>query len=237
MTDPDRRRTTHLPAAVRDLALRLGATATAACSSVSLSQRGRMKPRVGASSWMAFTATQSISTHTCAFDWKARAGPLGLVSGRDALKDGEGRFDIMALGLIPIVRAAHTAALVRGELMRYLAELAWAPDAIVLNTELRWQQDGPNRLSVAAGHGDSSSRVMLSLDADGRIAEAFSPDRPRSATAPVRPAPWRGRFSEYRQHRNRWLPFAAEVGWEIEGKECVYWQARVEDWEASAAAT
>jgi hypothetical protein len=45
------------------------------------------------------------------------------------------------------------------------------------------------------------------------------------------PAPWRGRFSDYRRHNDRWLPFAAEVGWEIDGKEDVYWQGRVEQWE------
>jgi hypothetical protein len=29
-----------------------------------------------------------------------------------------------------------------------------------------------------------------------------------------------------------WLPFAAEVGWEIDGKETIYWQGRIEQWEA-----
>jgi hypothetical protein len=48
--------------------------------------------------------------------------------------------DVRALGLIPIVRAERTPALQRGQLMRYLAELAWAPDAILHNTELRWRE-------------------------------------------------------------------------------------------------
>jgi hypothetical protein len=29
-----------------------------------------------------------------------------------------------------------------------------------------------------------------------------------------------------------WLPFAAEVGWEIEGTQTIYWQGRIEDWKA-----
>ncbi len=232
MIETDLQRDTRLPPAVHDLALRLGAKPGDNLSEVRLTQTGRMKAKLDAKSWMAFTATQSISTRTCAFDWRARAGPFGLVSGRDALENGEGRFDIMALGFIPLARAAHTAALVRGELMRYLAEIPWAPDAIFFNAALRWREDGAGGLIVGAGAGETAVEVMLNLDSDGRIAGAFAPNRPRSAVAPLLPTPWRGRFSDCRLHDGQWLPFAGEVGWEIDGKEIVYWQARMESWEA-----
>ena len=97
------------------------------------------------------------------------------------------------------------------------------------NTELRWREDGPATLAVSAG--ETASEVMLGLDSQGRIAGAFAADRPRSATAPFLPTPWRGRFSDYRHHENRWLPFAAEVGWEIDGVEDIYWQGRIERWD------
>lgn len=91
----------------------------------------------------------------------------------------------MALGVIPVARAERSSALMRGELMRYLAELAWAPDAILFNVTLRWREDGPDRLSVSAGVGETAAEVTLSLDGEGRIAGSFAPDRPRSATAPT----------------------------------------------------
>jgi hypothetical protein len=153
---------------------------------------------------------------------------LGMVSVCDALKDGEGRLDVLALGILLISRAGHSSALMRGELMRYLAELAWAPDAILLNTELRWREDGPDKLAVSAGSCETTAEVALSLDSQGRIVGAFAPDRPRSAKAPYLPAPWRGRFSDYRRHKDMWLPFAGEVGWEIDGVEEIYWQDRME---------
>jgi hypothetical protein len=181
---------------------------------------------------MAFTATQAISTCACEFDWRAKFGPFGMVSARDALEHGEGRLDIMALGVIPIARAERTPALVRGELMRYLAELAWAPDAILCNTALRWRVEGPSTLAVSAGAGPTASEIVFSLDGDGRIAGAYAPDRPRSATAPFLPTPWRGQFSDYRHHKTRWIPFAGEVAWEIDGKRETYWQGRIERWEA-----
>jgi hypothetical protein len=219
-----------LPAAVYDLAMRLGVKPQSNQCGVRLRQTGRMKRNLDVETWMAFTATQTISARVCEFDWRAKAGPFGLISGRDALAGGEGRFDIMALGFIPIARAKRTLALVRGELMRYLAEIAWAPDAILFNSLLRWREDGSDTLCVSAGAGETTSEVILSLDSEGRIAAGFAPDRPRSATAPLLPTPWRGRFSDYRLHNDTWLPFAGEVAWEIDGKEALYWQCQIDHW-------
>jgi len=139
-----------------------------------------------------------------------------MVSVCDALKDGEGRLDVLALGIVPIARAEHSSALMRGELMRYLAELAWAPDGILLNTELRWREDGPDKLAVSAGVGETAAEVTLNLDSEGRIVGAFAPDRPRSAKVPFLPTPWRGRFSDYRHHKGMWLPFAGEVSFGLQ---------------------
>jgi hypothetical protein len=79
--------------------MRLGVNPKDLRSGVRLTQVGRMKRKLGAEAWMTFTATQTISTRACEFDWQARAGPFGVVSANDALKNGEARFDIIALGL------------------------------------------------------------------------------------------------------------------------------------------
>lgn len=233
MPDPAPPDSLPLPAAVHDLASCLGVRPHDNPSAFRLTQSGRMKRDLNSKAWMAFTARQTISTRTCGFDWRAKAGPFGLISGRDALQGEEGRFDIMALGIIPIVRAAHTPALVRGELMRYLAEIAWAPHAILHNHALRWRVIDAATLAVSSGKGETVCEVTLSLDSDGRIAGSFAPDRPRSATMPILPTPWRGQFSDYRQHNGVWLPFSGEVAWEIDGKTMPYWQGRIEQWGAS----
>ena len=56
-----------------------------------------------------------------------------------------------------------------------------------------WRVDGPDQLAVISGDGETAAEVMLGLDSEGRIDGAFAPDRPRSATAPILPTPWRGR--------------------------------------------
>ena len=229
MSDNQSQATVRLPAAVYDLAIRLGVNPALNRSTVRLRQTGQMKD-IGATKWMTFSATQSMASRTCDFDWRARFGPLGMIHVRDALQNGEGRLTVKALGLIPIVRTPSSAQLSRGELMRYLAELAWIPDAILLNTELRWRQDGPDMLAVSAGAGETAAEVVLTLDSDGRVAGAFAPDRARGVKPPYLLTPWRGRFSDYRHHQDLWLPFAGEVGWEIEGQLNIYFQCQVEEW-------
>jgi len=216
-----------LPSFIQDLGERLGARRMEIPTIVKLSQHGRMKRALGSNPWMAFKASQTISIEVCAFDWRARFGPCGLVSVCDALHSDVGRLDVMALGFIPLARTAPTPALARGELMRYLAELAWAPDAILNNASLRWRVTGPDTVTVGAGTGESAATIMLSLDAEGRITEAYASDRPRSDKELYLPTPWRGRFSDYRKHLGRWLPFAGEVAWVIDGKEETYWQGQI----------
>lgn len=225
---------TSRPAAIDDLAARLGAVPRGPSQNVRLEQQGRMKQNLETDGWMPFAASQ-IATRNCAFDWRARAGPLGVISARDALQAGRGRFEVTALGFIPLARAAPSPMLIRGQLMRYLAELAWAPDAILHNDQLRWREDGPETLFVSAGAGETAVEVMLSLDKEGRIGGAFAPDRPRSLKPPFLPTPWRGRFSDYRRQAGRWLPFAGEVAWEVGGREIIYWQGQIKRWEVIRA--
>jgi len=233
MMEDDHQHQQRLPPAAYDLAIRLGANPALNRSTIRIRQTGRMKD-IGAVKWRPFRATQTMATRTCSFDWRARFGPLGMIGVCDAYTDGEGQLSVKALGFIPILRAQSSVQLRRGELMRYLAELAWAPDAILLNTELRWRQDGPDILAVNAGSGETVAEIVFNLDSEGRIAGAFAPDRARSIKPPYLLTPWRGRFSDYRRHQGLWIPFAGEVGWEIGGVNNIYFQGQIESWEASS---
>ncbi len=184
---------------------------------------------------MSFSAHQSIDTDTCSFAWKARFGLLGMVAVSDTLDNDGGHLAVTALGVIPIARVAPSPDLTRGELMRYLGEIAFAPDIILANAGLRWQADGADRLVVGAGEGEAAAEVTLNLDSDGRIGSFFAADRPRSVAATFIPTPWSGHFADYRQHLGRWLPFAADVSWDVDGHSEAYLQARIERWATTPA--
>jgi hypothetical protein len=224
------RESATLPPEVSELASRLGADSRCERAMVRFDQSGRMRASAG-SDWMAFRAKQTMSVIHCAFEWRARTAPLGVVVVRDMLENGEGKQSIKALGLVPMARVDPSTALTRGQLIRYLAELPLAPDAILCNDWLVWRSTSPRTLSVSSGTGDRRAEVSFTLDGDGRVIEVFAEDRPRTVGKGFVPTPWRGRFSDYRLHKGRWLPFAAEVEWEIDGKLDVVWQGRMESWD------
>ncbi len=163
------------------------------------------------------------------FSWQAATGPFGCIGITDALDADGGSLRVTALGIVPLARVPRDARLTKGELQRYLAELPLAPDAILRNTDLEWEEVSPTCLRVSATVGSVHAHVDLTLGADGLVASAFT-DRPRLEEGEY---PWRGRFGDYRLHEGRQLPFAAEASWTIGGVETVYWRGAMLTWALS----
>jgi hypothetical protein len=180
--------------------------------------------------WMNFRAGQTIDLDQCRFSWVARTGPFGSVRIVDALDQGVGRLDVTALGFLPLLRMPASKDLDRGELMRYLAEIVWAPEAILHNRSLRWNMLDNGGLSVSAGQPEHCATVEFELDEQGRIACATAADRPMISRSGIRFLPWFGHVADYRQHNGYWLPFRAEVGWKIDGERIVFWEGRLTEW-------
>lgn len=237
MTVHDAGHMKRLPQMVSDLALRLGADSNCPFDTVGFSQTGSMRISLKSRLWLPFTARQTMSVRSCAFAWNARFRPLGYMTVTDALEDGIGRLDVTALGMIPVASSKSSAALTRGELIRYLAELPLAPDAMLHNRDLAWREIDASTIAVTAGSGDNNCEVIVGLGTDQRIISAFCADRAASATPPFAPMPWRGAFSDYRQENGRWIPSAAQVGWVIDGKEDIYWKGMIRDWKPLSTAS
>lgn len=217
------------PAAIRRLVEQTGAQGTSGLRRVELRQSGTMRQDRG-TSWMQFQASQSISLQSCAFHWRARTGPAGSIQVSDAFENGIGTLSVKLLGLFPIAGARRSADLDRGEILRYLAELPWAPDAILLNPELEWRVQDDAHLVVSAGQGPRRADVALTLDARGLIVEAAATDRPRALGNAFVPGPWRGVFSDYAECEGRQVPMSAEVGWGTRDEFEPVWRGRIVDW-------
>jgi hypothetical protein len=218
-----------LPPAVRSLAERCGANPPRAITRVMLRQTGAMRTDAAAP-WADFTARQSYELEQCGFSWQARTGPLGTVSVTDALDDGGARLTVTALGLFPLVRVKPDAALIRGQLLRYLAELPLAPDAIVANRGLIWEDLGHGDLRVSATFGAVSASLTLTLGDDGLVASAFAESRPRLVGAQSVETPWHCTMGDYRRRDGRLIPFAAEAAWRLGGHSVTVWRGQMTDW-------
>lgn len=220
---------TRLPSEVLRLAERLGATADSSSSVVRLTQAGTMRDDPDGR-FISFTARQTIATDRTEFAWRARTGPLRIITVVDAFEHDAPKLDVRAFGWLRLASVRAQPAAAKGEIMRYLAELPWAPDAILSNPHLAWQVVDARTLRVSCRTGPVRGEVEFKLNGQGCIGEVFAPDRPRKEGARFVERPWQGRFYDYREHLGRWLPFRAEVGWDVNGQTFVAWRGELRSW-------
>ncbi|ROU02464.1 DUF6544 family protein [Histidinibacterium lentulum] len=214
-----------LPPAVAAFARRGLAGAEAPAAGATLTQEVEMILREGAP-WQPMNAAQAISAGRPAFAWVARvpAGPVPRFTVIDRYDpSGGGLLAVRLLGAVRIMRQDGPATDL-GEAMRYLAELPWAPDAILGNPALDWEALDGDRVRVSMETGSGRATVELIFDGAGDIVamEAERPD-PQSAT----PRIWVGRFGDYGEIGGRRVPLSGEVGYRTEGVTAPYWRGRI----------
>lgn len=205
---------------------RAGAAGGSAVRGVRLRQRGRMWRRPGARP-LAFEAVQEIDVRRVAFRWRARfgGGPVRPLVVVDALDGDEGRLEGRLAG-VRVLRS-DGPEVTRGQAMRYLAELAWAPPALRLNPALEWTEAGPFEADVATPTAGGRAGVRLGFAPSGDLVGASAPDRPRADGATVVPTPWRGAFRDHDELRGLRVPRRAEAVWELPEGPFTYWRAEV----------
>jgi hypothetical protein len=195
-------------------------------NTVWLSQLGEMRLKLG-DPWRRFAAEQVISIDKPGFAWLARMQAMPLLSARvlDCYLDGEGLLEARLLGSLPLARVAGAQAN-RGELMRYLAELAWAPHAMLYNPQLSWREIGAKTVEVSAESPSGPARVRLLFE-NGDITRVESDDRPRMVGRCIVPTPWQGHCRDYREMNGCRIPTRAVVSWLLEDGPFEYWRGRV----------
>lgn len=228
-------RRADLPRAVTELALRCGGSREPPPHSVCIRQIGSMR-QGSRRSEMSFRARQRIAIAAPGFLWRADFGRFGLVHVADYFIGGTGGLEGRFLGALPFLRFAGSAAAAKGEIMRYLAELPWSPDAILRNRALDWHVLDERTLRVAAGTGASRGEVRLLLGQDGLVIAVEADDRPRLENGAAVERPWRGRFWDYREIEGRKIPLRGEGSWLLDEGEMVYWRGTIQRWTAERPA-
>lgn len=224
-----------MPKPARDLALRLGADPRRTPGPVRLTQSGELRLSVGSQPWLNFDARHCMATSSCSFRWHARLWPFGWLSATHALQAGKGQHDVTALGTLPLLRGVPGLALTRAAIVQYLADLPYAPDAMLHNPALLWRVVDANRLSVSCGMGAMRVDVIFALDADGRVASAQAENPAQGATALLLPAPCHSQFFDYRREHGRWVPFATQGAWGVKGETLPCRRSNIDSWELTAA--
>ncbi len=179
-----------------------------------------------------FEAIEEFAVDEVAFDWtaKVRVAPLVWIRVRDRYAAGKGSLDVQLAGL-PLSRAGGRDIAV-GEAMRYLAELAWVPQAMGASPELEWHEIEESIVEVSTSVGDSRATVGLRFDPAGDLIAAFA-DRPRpeGKESPLRH--WVGLYHDFAEVGGIRIPTRAQVHWELPDGPFTYWRGTVTSLETS----
>jgi len=195
-------------------------------NTVRLWQRGEMRTSLR-DPWRPFSAEQVISIHEPGFVWLARmqAAPLVYARVLDCYADREGLLEARLFGSLRLVRATGPQAS-KGELMRYLAELAWAPHAILYNPQLSWREIDATTVEVSAESADGPAQVRLIFE-NGDVARVEADDRPRTIGRSIVPTRWQGCCSDYREMNGCRIPTRAVASWFLEDGPFEYWRGTI----------
>lgn len=178
------------------------------------------------SPWKPFRAVQDATTHPPGFVWQAavRLAPGLTVQVLDRYVAGVGASRARLAGLVTLGRQRRSAQIDAASLMRWLAEAAWWPAALLPRSGLSWS--GVDERSARATLVDGSVQVSVgfSFDAHGRI-ESCEALRYRDAGGGRTVlTPWRGRYFDHQRIAGMEMPTAAEVAWQLPGGWTPVWR-------------
>lgn len=191
---------------------------------VEIRQEGDFAMRPG--SWTTFTATQHVTTTPRAFVWSASM-PMAVVVPvhvRDAYRGGQGSMLAKILGWAPVADAHDTPEMANGALLRWLAEAAWYPTALLPSAGVTWTAVDDSTARATLTDGATTVSLDITFGADGGIAATRAMRYREGADAPQ---PWLGRFTDYRRVDGLMIPTRGEVGWGEGPGYAAYWRGRL----------
>lgn len=213
-----------LPALVRRYVERVLPAGPGAGRVVHIEQVGEMVLKPGTRA-RRFTAREDLAIDRVSFVWRAKFPMVGPISLRviDSYQEESGLLEVR-LGRLPLQRK-RGPELSRGEAFRYLAELAWAPQAIVANPALEWVEVDERTAEVATRVGTDRIGVRFIFNEDGEISQTVA-ERPRieAENAITR---WVGEYRDYRDLEGIVVPTRGEVRWELPSGPFTYWRAAI----------
>lgn len=196
-----------------------------------ISHEGQFNMGETRSKWSRFTSTQLAVTSPIGFDWDGRISiaPGMSVFVHDAYIGGKGLLHAELHGLVTLADISGTPEVAHGELMRYLAESAWYPTALLPSQGVRWE--AIDDMSARATLADGTTVVSLDFrfNPEGLISGVRSAARHRTVNGVLVATPWQGRFWDYEIRGGMRIPLEGEVAWELSDGLWPYWRGRIKE--------
>jgi hypothetical protein len=184
--------------------------------------------------WKPFTAEQIVSPGHTGFLWDARIRMMpGLPAYvHDSYANGSGLLHGALYGVITVTEARDTPEVTRGEFLRYLAETAWYPTALLPSQGAVWEPVDDNSARVtltddSALDGPLSVTMLFRFNEDDRIESVHAEERGAEIDGEFVPTPWEGRWWSYEERAGMLVPTRGEVAWLFPDRRKPYWRGRI----------
>ena len=198
-------------------------------AAATIAQRGTFNLGTTDERWKPFEARQRITTRRPGFVWDARVrlAPLIDIRVRDAYVAGIGILKASASGLHSLADVRGDGDIARGELMRYFAEAAWYPTALLPSQGVRWEAVDEHAADATLLDEGISVTMRVAFDDEGLIASARFPFRGAMVDGVSVQRPWEGRWSGVTIRDGMRVPSSGEAAWFTPDGRKPYWRGDV----------
>ena len=198
-------------------------------SAVHLELCGTMNMSATGESWKRFTSTQQIITQRPGFDWEARIEMIPGLTARvhDAYIAGEGILHATLFGLVSLANLRGTPEIAQGELMRFLAEAAWYPTALLPSQGVQWRAADDFSAKATLKDGETALTLLFRFDESGLIESVRADARGRTVGGVAIPTAWEVQWSNYQMRDGMCIPTGGEVAWLLPEGPQTYFRGRI----------
>lgn len=165
--------------------------------------------------WKPFTSRQRVVTRRPGFLWDAKVSMLPGVAVRvvDSYIVGEGLLQAAVLGLFTVADVHGGGEIARGEFMRFFAEAAWYPTALLPSQGVRWEPVDDASANATIVDGPLTLTLLFRFNDAGLIDSFRAEARGAMMGREMVTVPWEGSWSNYRARDGMTVPFTGEVAW------------------------
>ncbi|MDB5729024.1 MAG: hypothetical protein JWQ00_2229 [Noviherbaspirillum sp.] len=165
--------------------------------------------------WKPFTSRQRVVTRRPGFLWDAQISMLPGLTVRvvDGYIAGKGLLHAAILGLFTVADVSGDREIDRGEFMRFFAEVAWYPTALLPSQGVRWEALDDRSAHATIVDGPLALTLLFRFS-DGGLIDSFRAEaRGGIVGKEMVMAPWEGSWSNYQTRDGMTVPFNGEVAW------------------------
>ncbi|NOZ86932.1 MAG: hypothetical protein GXP49_11835 [Deltaproteobacteria bacterium] len=198
-------------------------------SAVTIEHTGTFNMSETDEQWKPFTSSQRVITKREGFIWDGRIKIMpGLsVCVHDAYIAGEGILYASLFGLVSLADLRGTPEMASGELMRFFAEAAWYPTALLPTQGVQWEALNDFSAKATLTDGETTVTLLFRFNEKGLISSVRAEARGREVSGEMVPTPWEGRWWNYELRHGMRIPIEGEVAWILSKGPKPYWRGRI----------